>query len=276
MRLSVEVDGNLNHFVMTNGFELRTLGRTGLRVGPLGLAASYGVPAAAVERAFERGVNYLYWGSMRRDAFGQAIRNLAPYRDRMVIVLQSYSRVASLLDWSIERGLRALRLDYADVLLLGLWNKPVSNRILDACQAARDRGVVRFLAVSLHNRRLAAEHLSGRIFDIVHFRYNAAHPGAETDIFPRLPSADRAGTVSFTATSWGQLLKPAKVPPGERVPQASDCYRFVLARPEIDVCLTGPANSTQMEEALRTLDRGPMDDQELAWMRRIGTAVHGK
>src|SRR5579864_5031583 len=97
-------------------FEPRTLGRTGLRVGPLGVAASYGVPAAAVERAFERGVNYLYWGSMRRGRFADALRNLARERERMVLVVQSYSRMAPLLGWSVERGLRALRFDYADVL----------------------------------------------------------------------------------------------------------------------------------------------------------------
>ena len=48
--------------------ERRTLGRTGLEVGRLGMAASYGVPARAVEQAFERGVNYLYWGTFRRGA----------------------------------------------------------------------------------------------------------------------------------------------------------------------------------------------------------------
>ena len=79
------------------GFEPRVLGRTGLLAGRLGVAASYGVPAAAVERAFERGVNYLFWGSMRRAGFGGAIRQLAPQRERMVLVLQSYSRVAPLL-----------------------------------------------------------------------------------------------------------------------------------------------------------------------------------
>ena len=42
-------------------FEPRILGRTGLQVGRMGIAASYGVPAAAVERAFEHGVNYFYW-----------------------------------------------------------------------------------------------------------------------------------------------------------------------------------------------------------------------
>ena len=256
--------------------ELRVLGRTGLRVGRLGVAASYGVPAAAVERAFEEGVNYLYWGSMRRSGFAEAVRHLAPRRDRFVLVLQSYSRLASLLGWSVERGLRALRLEYADVLLLGLWNRPVSARVLDASRKLRDRGLVRFLAVSCHHRPFVPELSASPDCDVVHFRYNAAHPGAEADIFPLLPAADRAGMVAYTATSWGQLLKPSKLPSGERVPTASDCYRFVLTRPEVDVCLTGPANAAQMDEALKALRRGAMSEEELAWMRRVGAAVAGR
>ena len=66
--------------------EKRILGRTRLEVGRLGMAASFGVPAAAVERAFERGVNYLYWGTFRRGPFGQALRNLKLRRDRMVVI----------------------------------------------------------------------------------------------------------------------------------------------------------------------------------------------
>ena len=257
-------------------FEERTLGRTGLRVGRLGVAASYGVPTAAVERAFERGVNYLYWGSLRRGAFAQALRNLASKRDRFVLVVQSYSRFPSLLQRSVELALRHLRMDHADILLLGLWNKPVSSRILDASRDLRERGLARFLAVSTHQRPLVPQLAAHSDIDVIHFRYNAAHPGAEADIFPHLPTAARPGMVSFTATSWGQLLKPSRIPPGERVPTASDCYRFVLARPEVDVCLTGPANAAQLDEALRALERGPMDDAELAWMRRVGAAVSGK
>jgi hypothetical protein len=43
-----------------NTFGTAVLGRTGLRVGRLGVAAGYGVPADAVERAFERGANYFF------------------------------------------------------------------------------------------------------------------------------------------------------------------------------------------------------------------------
>ncbi len=249
------------------------LGATGLRVCRLGVAASYGVPAAAVEAAFEQGVNYFYWGTFRRSGFGQAIRNLAHQRDRMVVVIQSYSRVAGLMGWSLERALRKLRLDQADVLLLGLWNKPVPERILDASRTLKERGLVRYLAASSHHRELIRRWVTARDFDVVHFRYNAIHTGAESDIFPYLPGENRPGTVAYTATSWKQLLDPKKVPKKEKVPRASDCYRFVLARPEVDVCMTGPSNAEQMTEALDALRRGPMPEDELAWMRRVGAAI---
>jgi len=254
--------------MLAMGFETRLLGRTGLKVGRLGVAASYGVPAAAVERAVEQGVNYLYWGSMRRSGFADAIRNLAPQRERLVVVVQSYSRIGALVGWSVERALKALRLDYADVLLLGIWNRPIPPRILDACRSLKERGRVRFLGTSTHNRRFVSELAAGSDIDVVHFRYNAAHPGAEIDIFPKMPATGGPGMVSFTATSWGQLMNPAKVAAGERVPTATDCYRFVLTRPEVDVCMTGPANAAQMDTALKALPLGPMSDDEVAWMKR--------
>jgi aryl-alcohol dehydrogenase-like predicted oxidoreductase len=267
-------------------FERRLLGRTGLEVGRLGISSSYGVPGDALERAFERGVNYIYWGSRRTASFGEGLKRLRPQRDRFVLVIQSYTRVAGLMAWSLERALRALTFDHADVLLLGMWNKPVKPKILDAARELKRRGLVRFLAVSTHQRTRVPQIAAANDFDIVHFRYNAAHPGAEKEIFPNLPATNRPGLVSFTATSWGQLLGKSSLqgffmgahplPKGERAPTATDCYRYVLSRPEVDVCLTGPADAAQMDEALEALRRGPMTDEELAWMARVGRAVAGK
>jgi aryl-alcohol dehydrogenase-like predicted oxidoreductase len=256
-------------------FQPRLLGRTGLRVGPLGVGSSYGVPAAAIEMAFEQGVNYLYWGSLRRGGFAEALRNLKPQRNKVVLVMQSYSRLAPLVGWSVEHGLRRLGYDFADILLLGLWNKPVPAGILDAARRLRERGLVRHLAISAHHRPRIAELGQGSDFDVLHFRYNAAHPGAEREIFPALPAAGGPGMVSFTATCWGKLLRSDRIPRGERTPTAADCYQFVLSRPEVHVCLSGPADRGQMEEALRALRGGPMSADELAWMLRVGAAVHG-
>jgi predicted aldo/keto reductase-like oxidoreductase len=270
----------------TVSFERTQLGRTGLSVGRLGISASYGVPGEALERAFDRGVDYIYWGSRRTDSFGAGLKRLRTQRERFALVIQSYTRVGRLMSGSLERALRTLSFDYTDVLLLGMWNKPVPARILDAARKLKERGLARFLAVSTHQRTRVPQFAAERDFDVIHFRYNAAHPGAEKEIFPQLPAANRPGMVAFTATSWRQLLGKAplqgilpgahRLPKSERVPTAADCYRYVLSRPEVDVCLTGPANAAQMEQALEALRLGPMTEDELAWMRRVGRTVAGK
>jgi aryl-alcohol dehydrogenase-like predicted oxidoreductase len=257
--------------------ERRILGRSGLKVGRLGMAASYGVPAAAVERAFERGVNYLYWGSFRRGAFGQALRNLKAQRDEMALVLQSYSRVAALMAPSVEMALRRIKFEYADVLLLGLWNHKPPPRILAASLKLRERGLIRHIAVSTHHRPLVSKLAQDGDIDVVHVRYNAVHPGAEREVFPLLAAQDhRPGTVAFTATSWRQLLDAKRVPAGERIPTVTDCYRFVLSNPAVDICMSGPTTEAHAEEALRSVELGPMNEEELAWMRRVGAHIHGR
>lgn len=258
-----------------NNWKQAILGRTGRQVGRLGLAAGYGVPADAVERAFEHGINYLYWGSIRRDAFGRALRNLNGKRNELVLVVQSYSRVAALVGWSLERALRQVRMDYADILLLGLWNHEPGDKILDAARRLRERGLVRHIALSTHHRPLVPQLAANPDFDVIHLRYNAAHPGAEREIFSMLPAGEsRPGIVAFTATSWRQLLNPKNTPAGDRTPTAADCYRFVLSNAAVDVCMTGPSSGAHLDQALKVMELGPMSPEELAWMRRVGESVH--
>ena len=124
--------------------------------------------------------------------------------------------------------------------------------------------MARHLALSTHYRPLAVQLASDARFGALHIRYNAEHRGAERDVFPLLPAGDRPGIVSFTATSWGRLLDRRRAPPGEPVPTAADCYRFVLSNPAVDVCLTGPSKEEQVTQALEALDRGPMPPEEIA------------
>ena len=258
--------------------ERRILGRSGLEVGRLGVACGYGAPTAAFEEAFEKGCNYFYWGSFRRSSMAKAIKNISAQgrRDKLVVVVQIYNRIASMMAGSVERALKKGGLDYADVLLLGWHNSLPSPRLLKAARKLKESGKIKFLAMSGHHRPAFPVVAEKEIFDIFHIRYNAAHKGAETDVFPNLPQNDRPGIVTYTATRWGQLLKPGKVPSGEKTPSGSDCYRFVLSNPNVDVCMTGPKNREQMQEALRTLELGPLSEEEMNWMQRVGDHVRGK
>jgi aryl-alcohol dehydrogenase-like predicted oxidoreductase len=247
----------------------------GLDVSALGIASSYGLSAIDVERAFERGVNFLFWGSRRRSDFGRGIRAVAQkHRERAVIAIQSYTRIGWLMGWSVNRALRQLGTDYVDVLCLAWWNGPPPRRIVDAALRLKDQGKVRRIMVSSHDRTTLASMASDTTYDALMLRYNAAHTGAEREVFPHFQRR-RPGVLAFTATRWGTLLDPRLTPAGDRTPRATDCYRFALTAPEIDACLTGPRNAYELDEALRALDEGPMQAPELEWMRRVGAHVRG-
>ncbi|MRG96176.1 aldo/keto reductase [Polyangium spumosum] len=252
------------------------LGRSDLEVVPLGIAASYGASGRDVEYAFERGIDFYYWGSTRAPDFGEGLKRIGKRsRERMKLVVQSYSRSPTGIGKSLEKALRKLETDYADVLLLGWWNLPPKDAILDAAADLVRRGRARKVMVSCHNRP-AFKHLArdSRI-DLLMLRYNAAHPGADRDVFPHLTDP-RPGVVTYTSTSWGQLLNRKLVPAGERLPRAADCYRFALTSPNIGACWAGPKDKAQIDEALKALEEGPMSEEELAWMRRIGAVVRDK
>jgi len=261
-------------------FGTAILGRTGLRVAPIGIGASYGVGAAAIEKAYhEHGINFFYWGSMRRRGMGEAVRHLAATdRDRIVVALQTYDRLGFLLETFVARGCRALRIERADILILGYHQKLPSARVVDAARRAKEKGLVRFLAISGHHRPLLGRIASAlnAPFDVVMFRYNAAHRGAESEILPFRPAKNPPGTIAYTATRWGQFLDPKKMPAGEAPLRASDCYRFSLSDPRVDMVLCGPSNDRQMEEASSALSLGPLSAEEMSRVRRIGDHLHRK
>ncbi|MCI0601406.1 aldo/keto reductase [bacterium] len=248
------------------------LGRTGLLVSRMGIGCSYGVDTSSLIEAFEKGINYFYFGTVRRAAMAKAIHELAPHhRDALVVAIQSYSPWPGILRKSVDIALKKLHLEHADILILGKMDKPPTHELVDEILRIRDSGKVRFLAISAHDRSRLRSYIDIGLFDILMVRYNAAHTGAETEVFSHLPAENRPGVVCYTATRWGTLLKNVS---GERTAAASDCYRFCLHEPSVDICLSGPKNRKEMEEALRVLHLPPMSADELAWMRRIGTNVY--
>jgi aryl-alcohol dehydrogenase-like predicted oxidoreductase len=255
------------------------LGRTGLMVSRLGLASGYGVPAAAIEKAFhEYGINYLYVSPfLNLGNMVQAVRNLAPgHRDELCIVLARPLLRSFHLESYVERWLRKLGLEWVDLMFQGV-RKPPSQKLTDRVQRLKESGVVRFVGMSSHKRLLLGEIARGTVkapVDFFHVRYNAVHTGAEQDVFPHLPQEKRPGIVIFTATCWRKLLKPKLMPAGERPLAATDCYRFVLSHPDVNVCVTAPSTAAQMEDNLEALDAGPLDEEEMARVRRIGKHIY--
>jgi len=265
---------------MKNFHEKRLLGTTGLQTGRLGISSSFGAPAAAYEEAFDRGCNYFTWGTFikgRSSAMAKAIRNIRRQgrRDELVLAMLSYAHQNTMTAFFLERGLKKLGLDHTDILILGYFSKRPPQRLIDGALKLKERGLVRHLGITSHNRDLFPSLAGERVFDLFHVRYSAAHPGAEKDVFPLLPAQNRPGIVTFTATAWGRLFNERKMPAGEKPLSPPDCYRFVLSNPNVDVCMMGAKDIFEMRENLLVLDQDPLTEEEMQHVRKIGAYVHG-
>ncbi len=259
--------------------EKTILGSTGRSVGRLGISSSFGLPAVGYEEAFEKGCNYFTWGAFmkgRSAEMKQAIVNISRNgkRDDLVIGMLTYAHNAFLTDYFFNKGLKAVGLEYADVLLLGWFPKRPPQKVIDGALKLKDKGLIRHIGITSHNRKLFPLLAKENLFDVFHIRYNAAHRKAETETFPFLESKNRPGVVSFTATDWRKLLKPKKMPKGEPPLTAKECYCFALSHPGVDVCMMGAKTIEQMRENLTLLDRGPATQQEMQRFIKIGDTIY--
>ncbi len=258
-------------------FKHRTLRATGKTVLRLGLAFNFGIDADGTAAALERGMNYLFYKSFRTDKPLGVVRE-ALKRDRERYVVAS-GPTLGFFGGNIRRGteamLRKLGTEYLDVMQLfwlgktSAWTKGTIDTLL----ALKQEGKVRSLGVSIHDRPRAGRLAEDSPLDLLMIRYNAAHTGAEKDIFPKLERR-KPTIVAYTATSWRKLLKRPRGWKGQ-VMTAGDCYRFCLSSPHVDVVLTGPASRAQVEENLAALEKARLSGEEEAWMREFGRVVHG-
>ena len=239
-----------------------------------------------VHDALERGVNFLNWPGEADtpggpDAFSEAIAGLGPRRSSVVVCVQFGARTAAEAARELRSILATLRTDFIDLLTFYYverreeWRSLVGpGGALAYCRAAQRDGLVRRLGVTSHQRPLAAEMAGSGLLDALMIRYNAAHRGAEREIFP-VTEARRMPVVAYTALRWGALLKPTPdAPAGFRVPGAPAWYRFVLQSPAVAVVLAAPQSRAELVQDLEVLRAsGPLEPSEYARLAEHGERV---
>lgn len=264
---------------MSEFLEKREIGKTGLVSSRLGIGSTFNAPASAIEKAFERGINYLYWGTVRQPDFAQAMRNLErTHRDDLILTIQSYSNDPETIEAEVAQCIKEAGIGHFDFLLLGSRNSEPGPRYIEVFERMKSLGMVRYLSLSSHNRPSMQKYLDdypkGECpYEILMLRYNAVHRGAERDVFPYVKESSPT-ILTYTATRWGHLLDPSKMPEGEDPVTARDCYRFSLSHSAVDMVLCGPATEGQLDEAIAALEAGPLEDDERARLERIGDYLY--
>ena len=265
---------------MASDFLHSTLGKTGWPVFRLGLSGSYRPGKEAILKAIDHGVNYFFAYGFD----GQTLKTLREVfktrRDKLIVATGGYNFILwrANLRKVLEKRLKQLGTDHLDVFMfLGVMKpKHFPDSVREEMARLREEGKVRPIGISTHDRKLAGELAAQGAVDVLMIRYNAAHRGAEKDIFPHLAAHD-PGLVSYTATRWRALLQRAKGWPKDKaVPTAGMAYRFVLSNPAVDLALTAPANMGQLEENLTEIAKGPLSAEEMAFMHEYGDLVHNR
>jgi aryl-alcohol dehydrogenase-like predicted oxidoreductase len=177
--------------------------------------------------------------------------------------------------------LKLLQTDYVDLLTLyyveqqSEWDEMAApGGALQYLQDAKRDGSLRHIGITSHQRKLAAKLAKTGLLDALMIRYNAAHRGAEQDIFP-VTGPLGIPLISYTALRWGALLKSTPDDPhGFVVPGAAEWYRFVLQQPAVDVVLCAPQTREELEEDLAVLDcKGPLTAKQYDALASHGERV---
>lgn len=258
--------------------ELRPFGKTGLRVAPIGLG---GYPfggrqvsagwdpwtpegrqraIATVQRALERGINYIdtapsYGDGKSEDILGEA---LAGQRDRIVLATKCGYRglSADQVTESVHQSLRRLRTDHADVVQFhgGIYEPSDTEHILkggplDALRKLREQGKVRWIGFTTEEPYSGMALLQSGAFDMVQLCYNLIYQGAALHALPAAQERGVGVAVMRPMTSGiFQNLARSLAPEWQA---ARDLYRtallFILSDPRVHVANVGVRSPAEVD-----------------------------
>jgi predicted aldo/keto reductase-like oxidoreductase len=269
-------------FPAEGSFLHQPAGAFGKPVCRLGLASHDGakLTVADVHGALDRGVNFLNWAGTE-DTISRTIAGLGSRREQVVVCVQFGARSAAESPEELRSILSAIGSDYVDVVTFYYvetaeeWAEIIGPAgALEYCRSAQKAGHIRRIGLTTHQRPLAAQAVRSGLTDLLMIRYNAAHRGAEQEVFP---VAEAAGLpiIAYTAQRWGALVRSTPDDPaGFAVPPAPAWYRFALQSPAVTVVLAAPHTREELEEDLTVLEvTEPLASEEFNRLAEHGQRV---
>lgn len=246
------------------------------------MALDHGLDSRGTSAALEAGQNFFFVaGGAIEPALNVLKKALAADRGRYVIsAAPALGYFGGSFERCVDRWCRALEIEYLDVLFaLGVGRTSSwSPGVVRTLEKLKERGKVRHLGAGLRNRKHARSLLASPLLDFLVVPYSAARRGPEHEVFPFLEAMRQSKTrvptiLAAEATSHRELLRK----PGNhngRIPNASDCYRYCLSSPYVDLVFTGPRNLERAQKNLSDFTgAGPLGSHEIEWMAHFGDQV---
>jgi uncharacterized protein len=245
-----------------------TLGRTGLKVGVLGLGMEHLTPeniGPVVARAVERGMNYIdimIWVSERKDAFGAAIKGK---RDKLVLAGHlsvseqkgQYYKTRDIKECTdlFHDQLRRLHTDHVDILHLSYVDSKEEYEqaigpggILELALRLKKEGKARYLGTSGHEPPIALKLIETGHVDVVMQPVNLGCAGwTELAEMCHVCASRGVAVVVMKAFRGGEYVTREK-PISPVV-----CLSYALSQPAVATVAMGVKNVAELDANLRYL-----------------------
>jgi predicted aldo/keto reductase-like oxidoreductase len=169
------------------GLERRALGKTGEKLSVIGFGgivvmdATTGQAAARVSAAIEAGVNYFDVAPSYGNAEDRLGPALEPHRKGVFLACKTQGRTKDDAAKELESSLRKMRTDHFDLYQHHAVTKKADvetilgpGGAMEAFEAAKKAGKVRFLGFSAHSVEAATALMDGYAFDTILFPVNFA------------------------------------------------------------------------------------------------------
>ena len=211
-------------FQAPSSIPYRTLGKTGLKVCPVGVGVGLTPDPTVFARAVDLGINF--FDTANDSSNGNSERMLAVGlkgvpRDKVIVSTKTPAKTRGVFMTDLEDSLKNLATDHIDIWLLHAKSKPedMPDELLAAADAARKQGKIRFFGVSTHDVELMADpFLKAGNIDVVTFPYNFTMGTAREAVIGRLSQAGIGLTaIKVMAANGGAL--PTRRPPAAARPR---------------------------------------------------------
>jgi len=250
----------------------------GQAVSYLGLAGNPSMESRCVDRAFEAGISYFFFYNLSFQPLIAGLNRLCKdHRDEVFVATGTEGRDEAEMHRYFESAKRRLDTEFVDLFFAQYvapsedWDDVVGA--LDVLQSWKAAGKVGAVGATVHSRELALELIYCGKVDVLMHRYNMAHRRSEEEVLPAALDAD-IPVISFTNTRWGSLLQGHRQWDGP-VPEAADCYRYVLHNPAVRVALTAPSSVIELEGNLSVLSDRTVEQAQLTSWQAYGDLVYG-
>ena len=258
--------------------EIRTLGRTGLKVSALGFGCgavgglmvrgSPGDQERAVARAIELGINYfdtaaMYGNGESERNLGRVIKSLKPdivVGTKVRVPDGERSRIGAAITASLEASLQRLQLDHVDLFQLhnhitadggdgGFTPETVLGEVAPAFERLREQGKTRFCGITAVGDTPALHRVvDARAFDTAQVSYNLLNPSPGATVYAGYPAHDFGNLLAHTKSAQMGVINIRVLAAGAL---SGTEERHPLGSPSVEPIGSGGSYRTDVERAQR-------------------------